>query len=440
MRYIQTLYHTFLHLSGPGAGYSLERKTIMKEERQGGQSIILVAIMALGLVALAAMAVDLSNAYFFRRTAQNAADAAALAGAEELAWQRNKHGKNLENKNGTARDINSTVNELAERNGVEDTDPDETYINDNVEAFYLDINGNHLSEDPIPVAIQDSTPNDAFGIEAVTYMTAPTFLGGVLGWDGYPVSAVAAVSVRAPVCGVSCVVPIATYWNVSSTWGVTRTYETSDVPNWFEHTEWITTSDTPFKCYNIWNGDGPGNFGWLQWELQNIFCDTDDCGEQCLGDNLNPDECIGKLGIGEWVAGGPGTVNGDYVRDQLNRWISSPGALVDNDESTWPKAFTVPVFTTTANLGGCNQAYLVSGFGRMQLIGYQLSQGGGTNVEQDPWVDPSVCTDVYDPFGEGEEPNKGRRLTAIFYDLILEDALTGSCEPYGTISTIRLTK
>jgi hypothetical protein len=258
----------------------------------------------------------------------------------------------------------------------------------------------------------------------------------VLGWDGYPVSAVAAVSIRAPVCGVTCVVPIASYWNATGEGGLpVRDYPTQDVPDWNTYETWTPT--VPFTCYNIWNGDGPGNFGWLQWELQEIYCDTDDCGEQCLGDNLNPESCIGYLGIGELVAGGPGTVNGDYVRDMLNLWISSPEVFQLDDESTWPQAFTVPVYTSTIEAGGCNQAYLTAGFARMQLLGYQLSQGGG-KVEYDPWVDPSLCTDVTDPYGEGEEPNKGRRLTAIFYDMIDEDALPGDCNPFGTISTIRI--
>jgi hypothetical protein len=408
---------------------------MMKQQKQGGQSIILVAIMALALVALAAMAVDLSSAYFFRRTAQNAADAAALAAAEELAWQRMRYGKNIDNHKGT-QDINAAGNELAERNGIEDTDPDE-WLNDNVELYYTNAQATPIA----PVPTDDSkTSGDALGIQAVTYITAPTFLGGVLGWDGYPVSAIAAVSIRAPVCAVTCVVPIASYWNTNDDWGPVRVYPTQTLPIWTDHTSWDWSSEEtkPFECYNIWNGEGPGNFGWLQWELQSIFCDSDDCGEQCLGDNLNPDSCIGYLGIGELVAGGPGTVNGDYVRDMLDQWISSPELVLDEDETNDPQAFTVPVYTTTVDAGGCNQAYLTAGFARMQLIGYKLSQGGG--VAHDPWVDPSNCVDVDDPFGEGEEPNRGERLTAIFLEMIAADALPGDCESYGTISTIRLTE
>jgi Flp pilus assembly protein TadG len=403
----------------------------MKEEKQGGQSIILVAIMALALVALAAMAVDLSSAYFKRRTAQNAADAAALAAAEELAWQRNRYGKNID-KQGSAQDINIVGNDLAERNGVEDTDP-ALEINNNVELYYTNAEATPIAL--VPTDKLSKTRADAFGIRALTYITAPTFLGGVLGWDGYPVNAVAAVSIRAPVCGVSCVVPIATYWNTDPVSGTIRTFDVSDVPTWQEYESWTTAANTPFECYNIWNGGDPGNFGWLQWSLQNIFCDTNECGEECLGDNLNPEFCIGYLGIGEWVAGGPGTMNSDYVHERLDEWTSEPG-FWDDPNDPGPQDFTVPVYTYKTGTG-CNDKYLVAGFARMQLIGYQPSQGGG--VATDPWVDPSVCTDVLeDPFGVGIEPNNGRRLTAIFYELILEDALTGDCEPYGTISTIRL--
>ena len=60
------------------------------ERRQHGQSIVLVAVALVALVIFAAIAVDVANTYVHRRTAQNAADAAALAGARDLGRQLNE--------------------------------------------------------------------------------------------------------------------------------------------------------------------------------------------------------------------------------------------------------------------------------------------------------------------------------------------------------------
>jgi len=51
-----------------------------------GQSIILVAVVIMALFVFVAITVDMSRAYYMRRQMQNAADAAALAGAGETCY------------------------------------------------------------------------------------------------------------------------------------------------------------------------------------------------------------------------------------------------------------------------------------------------------------------------------------------------------------------
>ncbi|MGC9334636.1 MAG: hypothetical protein ACP5JJ_10840 [Anaerolineae bacterium] len=278
------------------------------------------------------------------------------------------------------------------------------------------------------------------GIEAVTYLTATTFLGGVLGWDGYPVSAEAAVSIREPVCGVTCVVPIATYWET----GV-REYEPLDGPVvWEDYGSWTTPETTPFTCYNIWNGKGPGNFGWLNWSEQGYICgfQPNDCDEQCLAFNLDPAHCTGMIGIDEEVSGATGVMVGNDVTDQLDKYTSNPTDMIQNGE--YPISFVVPLYTEASDEGGCGKTYTVSGFARMQLIGYELSQGSG--AAEDPWINPTICTNVA-PIGvepivpePGELPNYGFRLTAFFMEFVEPESIAGACDGYGTITTIRLTK
>lgn len=54
------------------------------KKAQRGQTIILVAIALASLVAMAALAIDVVTLYSARSEAQNAADAAALAGAKSF--------------------------------------------------------------------------------------------------------------------------------------------------------------------------------------------------------------------------------------------------------------------------------------------------------------------------------------------------------------------
>ncbi|MEA2007723.1 MAG: pilus assembly protein TadG-related protein [Chloroflexota bacterium] len=80
-----------------------------------GQSIVLIALALVGLMAFAALAIDGGMVYSDRRQAQNAADAAALAGAYAKIWGNNwseaaltRAEENNFNDNGTSNTV--TVN------------------------------------------------------------------------------------------------------------------------------------------------------------------------------------------------------------------------------------------------------------------------------------------------------------------------------------------
>src|SRR5580700_595295 len=61
-------------------------KNVSRErERQRGQTIVLVAISLVALLAMAALAIDVVTLYVARSEIQRAADAAALAGAKAIA-------------------------------------------------------------------------------------------------------------------------------------------------------------------------------------------------------------------------------------------------------------------------------------------------------------------------------------------------------------------
>ncbi|MGD9146084.1 MAG: pilus assembly protein TadG-related protein, partial [Anaerolineae bacterium] len=100
----------------------------MPKDRESGQSIIIIAAAVVVLLALVALVVDVGNAYAQRRRAQNAVDAAALAGARRLA-ERAIGEVVLEIH------VLNDVNRFADENGL---DPKV------VDAWFIDADGDRL--------------------------------------------------------------------------------------------------------------------------------------------------------------------------------------------------------------------------------------------------------------------------------------------------------
>jgi hypothetical protein len=405
-------------------------------EKQRGQSIILVAVALVALVIFVALAVDLSDAYYHRRTAQNAADSAALAGGGELARQINRDARN-------DRRIQTEMNDFAERNDIPDTngipgDP----VNANVEGYYLDRDRNRIR----PVG-EGVVPDDVWGIEAITYITSPTYFAGIMGVNGLRLNADARVFFGAA-CGVGCVVPIATHIDT-----ITQ----------------VAPTDGYTPCVNIWNGEGPGNFGWLNWSWQianpkagaaspPVECKTDDCSSLCLAENLDPDGycASGWIAVGDWAAGTTGVSNDVKVRRMLQEYIGIEEH--PNDDHVYdPIEFIVVVYGPGENSvsggieapgvitdgTGCGKAtdpytmhgqfYNVVGFAQMQLLGYQLSQGGPYDPPPPDWPDfsPTQCITM-----GVVPPNNGNRLTAVFRKWV--QGAGGTCDSVSTVDGLGL--
>ncbi len=359
------------------------------DQRQGGQSIVLVAVAMVALVIFVAVTVDMSNAYHYRRVAQNAADAAALAGAAEL-------GRQINNKKPSDSAIKATMNDFAELNEIEDTNgtlaDDE---NTNVEGFYLD--GKH---DVIGEVGSGSVPAKAVGIRAITHIVAPTFFGGIVGFDGYPVQARAAVLHEVACTGGWCMLPIAVH-----------------------DTGFLESVDAAEdQCFNMWDGAGNGNFGWLNWSLNGLndeySCKSDslyglgyvgdlvdDCSADCLDINMNPDYCYRidptDINFGEVVGGTTGVKNGDAIRGWLEYY---------SQRDTEP--VQIIVYKTTlgpANKGpeaGCAKPtnknglrYDIAGFACFKMTGFRLSNGKGAvqcDLGSDGLVHCHDCTRLAD--------------------------------------------
>ncbi len=174
--------------------------------RTRGQTLILIALLVVALIAFVALAVDGANAYAARREAQSAADGAAIAGT----WVM------VEYAGGSpVADILRKVNTYAESNGVADTngipgDP----VNNNVLAYYVDADGNRLLDDQGnewelhtgPLLL----PSSAHGIEAVTTITRSTFFARVIGVN--QVQAMATATAKYEIDGGILPIAVNEYW------------------------------------------------------------------------------------------------------------------------------------------------------------------------------------------------------------------------------------
>jgi hypothetical protein len=453
----------------------------VKEEEQleqKGQSIVIVTIAVTVLMIFVIIAVDLAYAYVHRRGDQNAADAAAIAGTRALADILNANSGTIPGAVSET-SILQAMNDYAERNGAEDTnDTLADAVNANVQGYYLDQDGNRLSGGGADIRIGQVgwvNPN-ARGVEAIVHSIAPSFFGGILGLDGLPIQAEAAVVIEAGVCAAGCLAPIAT---------LTTTFEFDECYNIFDgptaggedqggdHAGWACALDNdvlcdtdadcdlgPCKQNNRCTGDaqrsctvdddcylglceevgegvgggsgGAGGFGWLNWSWQGQghSCKDigmpDDCSAVCTEYNLEPLTCLsGNVEVGDWVASTAGLMTTpSKLSGKLDKFI---------DEGIYVTIIIYDVYEGTGcgKLTGTDKhglAYHVVGFAEFELTGYRLPQGQGGAVMRDT-IDPDTCIDW------GSE---GNRITGKF-KRIVRDGIWGDC-PYFGISATRMVK
>jgi len=126
-----------------------------EKQLERGSTLITVAITLLVLVFFLAMAIDIASAYAERRKMQNAADAAALAGAEILIG------------GGSDSEILSAISDYALTQNTADS----------FDSFYIP-SGQTVGAGVVPA--------DSTGVRVVARETVPTFFAGIMGIDSLP--------------------------------------------------------------------------------------------------------------------------------------------------------------------------------------------------------------------------------------------------------------
>jgi hypothetical protein len=159
------------------SGRFILRQTIIsrrKAQRNSGQVLIYASLAAIALLGMVGLALDGGNLYMHKRQMQNAADAAALAGAQTL--------KQAIQANQTPSDgqILQAIKHYAQLNRKPDVDKD-------LVASY--------SKDGVSLGVgvgSGTVPNDANGVEVTTAETMNSFFLRILGIASYRAQARAA--------------------------------------------------------------------------------------------------------------------------------------------------------------------------------------------------------------------------------------------------------
>ncbi len=139
------------------------------KSKERGQALVIVVIAIVALVAAVGLAIDGGRNHSERRQAQNAADAAVMAGTRILAdYIVNCADGSVANDNTVA----AALVDLARQNGVDHFAP-----NADVQAWYVDMNETRLGQ----VGWGGGIPNGATGIEATLVVTEPATFMRVVG-------------------------------------------------------------------------------------------------------------------------------------------------------------------------------------------------------------------------------------------------------------------
>jgi len=152
----------------------------IRARHERGQTLIIIAVALVGLLALAGLAIDGGNLFMKRRRAQNAADAGALAGTRLISLAMMTC--DAIDTAGLDAKIARVVNEYAEENGISDTNAvlgDE--VNDNIVAYYV-----NSSETRLATVGEGTVPMSTSGVEVELQDQHRTYFLVVVGIRNIP--------------------------------------------------------------------------------------------------------------------------------------------------------------------------------------------------------------------------------------------------------------
>jgi Flp pilus assembly protein TadG len=270
---------------------------------QHGQALVFVALSMTVILGATAMVLDGGNAMAQQRETQNAADAAALAGAVVLAQDMGGDDHN-------DADVRTTMLQSFNSNGTSMGT-----------SYYVDYLYNIVGT----VGRGGSIPDDAAGIQVVGNRTFDTYLAGVVGLDtmtsGAGATAMAgalrSICSAANGCGVA---PVTFSIPITTCDGSSRPLRIG--VDWPLVSEDVARSDVDGDYMSIVPlcKNGPGGVGWLDMG----------CGGNLADEITNP--CNGPFDIPAWFHSASG--NSNNVESEINNKYQGKLMLVPMFDAT----------------------------------------------------------------------------------------------------------
>jgi hypothetical protein len=353
--------------------------------RQRGQSLPLIALMIVVLVAMVGLSVDVGNTFSEERQAVAAGNAASVAAMDAYIDRTGST---------TNQSIYRTILNTLNSNGVDIiADPANPLPGQlQLEALYLDAQGKPLSSGSgSPFITNDTTkvPNNVAFIQVNLKGLVDTYFARVVGRDDLPINATS----HAGTCPVGAgVYPIAIK---SSYLDGDKFRDPGDRDfDGIKDNNWRVLPSGPYAGrtamrLDVQAGDTPGGFTWLRWmEGQGATGANSNSARELeasltIPGNLpagfeeapwptpanepaNYPDRPGQLNVGDWVYGKTGYVN-------------STDPVMDLHEAEGTR-MVLPIYETVLGTGQ-DTRYYVNNLGLFVLLDHGKEQGGGKFIE-----------------------------------------------------------
>jgi Flp pilus assembly protein TadG len=306
--------------------------------KEVGQSIVLIALAMVVLLAMVGLILDGGQVYFTRRNSQNTADAAAYAGARVFSVRP-------DNTSASTATIWNAITTYTAANYVPNAN--------NVTAWYVDASNNNLSQinqSPFPAVDAQATGVRVY----VVQQFQPTFISLLRGNSPLDVPARATVQVG-PLQAPQQLMPVAI----------------------------ITDTNTIIPYGQLFTMEGAGtssgNYQWVDFGLQSC---NGQGGANILEQLLSiPQGCSPPPVVADdpapnslsWINSKPGLSPNAGITNALDDWMALPQAdrlwLIPITACTGDPAYGYPA-GCGQKVSGSNVYYYTWSFGEFQLIGY----------------------------------------------------------------------
>lgn len=342
-----------------------------------GQILVIVAAGFLIMVAMVGLVIDGGHAWGRQRQTQNAADAAAEAGAIVLAQR-------LANVSPTKTDahVNAAVNAAFD---ASQASRQAAYYTD-ITAAMIDGSGAVTTNTASAAQVGGgSIPTNAAGVRAIGTQTFDTFLARVMGFTQFtttaPATAVAGYISQVCSAAAGCdVMPVTVPVTVLGCDGSNNPAPVQPATDWSVSSQPLTVP----LCKN-----GPGNVGWLDWT-------PTAGGTSELVDQINtPNNPAIDLPSWQYITA-TGNINAATVENALNA-RSGQIVLFPMFDSTCDATPSGPLVTDcpTGHVGGngSNQWYHLPQFTAFQFCGPAIPECAAAGLTQGAYISGSnpIC-------------------------------------------------